>query len=441
MSHAIIVKNISKSYRLYKDPKDRIKESLSFSGKSYHQNFLANDNISFNIKKGEVVGIIGKNGSGKSTLLKMITGVLTPSSGSIQIDSKITALLELGAGFNPEMTGLENLYLSGSISGFSEKEMEEKLDTIIKFAEIGEFIHQPLKTYSSGMRARLGFAFAINVDPEVLIVDEALSVGDAAFQRKCYAKIEEMCKSQEITVLFISHSGSVIKQLCNRAILLHAGKLILDGDPKKVVNLYEKFVGSKALNANALQKEYINLLQNDKKNDKKIISHSFYNPNIIPKSTIEHMQNGAILSNVKLFNINNNLVNVLEKNETYIFTYQVHYKKNFENVRVNMRIHTTTGIVITGEALFLPKVAKNKTHTIKFEFKNILNEGEYFFSIATNSMTYGELITLHRIVDAYMIKVNVHENDGSRGLVSINAKGTVIEDERTVINSMLAPKF
>jgi len=425
MSYAIVVKNLSKSYKLYKDPKDRLKESLSFSRKSYHQDFLVNNDISFSIKKGEVVGIIGKNGSGKSTLLKMITGVLTPSSGSVNTRSKITALLELGAGFNPEMTGLENLYLSGSISGLTEKEMDKKVETIISFADIGEFIHQPLKTYSSGMKARIGFAFAINVDPEILIIDEALSVGDAAFQRKCYAKIEDMCTSKEVTVLFVSHSGDVIKQLCSRAMLLHSGTLILDGEPKKVVNLYEKFTGTKNFDIQTLQAEYVKMLEADAKPKKMEQSRAYFNKNLKSVSTVELHQNGARIFNIKLFDSNRNIVNVLEKNKIYTYCYDVEYFEDFKAVNVAMRIKNTKGIIITGDAQQILDVKKNKIYTIRFTFKNILNSGDYFFNCGSSTTSYGQFILLHQILDNYMFKVLADDKiDTSRGLVDFSFKGT-----------------
>ena len=180
---AISIKNVSKYYKLYNSPKDRLKESLSFSNKQYHKKFYATQNLSLDIKKGEILGIVGKNGSGKSTLLKLITSVLTPDEGSIKVNGKISALLELGSGFNPEFTGIENIFFYGTILGFSKQEMEAKLDDIIAFADIGDFIYQPLKSYSSGMKSRLGFAVAIHIEPEILILDEVLSVGDVLFQR------------------------------------------------------------------------------------------------------------------------------------------------------------------------------------------------------------------------------------------------------------------
>ena len=421
MQNSITIKQLTKKYRLYKQANDRLKESLSLTGKKYHTDFAANNNLSFEIKKGEVVGIIGTNGSGKSTLLKMITGVLTPTSGSIEVSGKITALLELGAGFNPEMSGLENLYLSGSVSGLSQEMIKQKIDEIVDFAEIGEFIYQPLKTYSSGMKARLGFAFAINVDPEILIIDEALSVGDAAFQRKCYAKIEHMCSSSAVTVLFVSHAGGVIKQLCDRAILLHQGEVVIDGEPKKVVNLYEKFTNSKDLDTQKLQEEYFNMLEDEKKPKSKVVTQSYYNPNLKSKSLVEYKQNGARITGVKLLCEDRNTVNVLEKNQNYTYVFNVEFFENFENLRFNSRIKDVKGVPITGHTKLLEKVKKNSRHHVEFKFKNILNSGEFFFNCGISANMYGERIKLHRIVDAYMIKVkNDNQNDNSREIVDFN---------------------
>ena len=239
---AISVKNLTKVYHLYDKPVDRLKEALNPFKKTYHHDFYAMNDVSFDIKKGETVGIIGKNGAGKSTLLKMITGVLTPTSGSVEVDGKIASLLELGAGFNPEMTGLENVYLNGTIMGFSKEDMDTKIDAILEFADIGEFIHQPVKMYSSGMFARLAFSVAINVEPDVLIVDEALSVGDMAFQYKCFSKMKEI-KDKGTTIALVTHSMPQILDNCNRAVLIHNGILMEDSyDMKHVVAEYEKII-------------------------------------------------------------------------------------------------------------------------------------------------------------------------------------------------------
>jgi lipopolysaccharide transport system ATP-binding protein len=223
MTVAISVKNLSKSYRMYPSPKEKLKELLHPFGKKYHKEFWALKDISFDVKKGECVGIIGRNGSGKSTLLQMICGVLQPTEGEVKVNGRISALLELGAGFNPEFTGRDNVYMNGALMGFNRQEMEERFDAITSFADIGQFIDQPVKTYSSGMFVRLAFSCAVNVDPDVLIVDEALSVGDALFQKRCFQKMEELV-SKGITMLFVSHDQETIRSMTSRAILLNRGR-------------------------------------------------------------------------------------------------------------------------------------------------------------------------------------------------------------------------
>ena len=242
-ANAITVKDVTKVYRLYDKPIDRLKESLSPTHKSYHKDFYALNGLSFNVEKGQTVGIIGTNGSGKSTILKIITGVLTPTTGQVDVEGKISALLELGAGFNMDYTGIENIYMNGTMMGYSRKEMDEKLQDILDFADIGDFVYQPVKTYSSGMFVRLAFALNINVEPEILIVDEALSVGDVFFQAKCYRKMEEI-KQRGTTILMVTHDmGSVIKY-CDRVVLLNKGHYVAEGAPGKMVDLYKKILAN-----------------------------------------------------------------------------------------------------------------------------------------------------------------------------------------------------
>ena len=239
--YAIQVQNVEKMYKLYDKPTDRLKESLGFSKKKRYKEHFALNNVSFNVKKGETVGIIGTNGSGKSTILKIITGVLNPTGGNIVVDGRISALLELGAGFNGEYTGIENVCLNGAMIGFTKEEIDEKLQDIIDFADIGDFINQPVKTYSSGMFVRLAFAVAINIDPEILIVDEALSVGDVFFQAKCYHKFEEFKKMGK-TILFVSHDLGSIGKYCDRVVLLNKGKKLNEGTPKEMIDIYKKLL-------------------------------------------------------------------------------------------------------------------------------------------------------------------------------------------------------
>jgi len=242
---AIKVDNISKIYRLYSRNLERLIDTMGISRKIRYREHYALRDVNFQVEKGETVGIIGTNGAGKSTMLKIITGVLTPNAGTVAIDGRISALLELGAGFNPEYTGLENVYLNGTLIGFSKEEMNDKLPKILEFADIGDYIHQPVRTYSSGMFVRLAFAVAINIEPEILIVDEALSVGDVFFQAKCYKKFEDF-RTQGKTILFVSHDLSSISKYCDKVILLNNGIMMGEGSPKEMINLYKKVLVNQA---------------------------------------------------------------------------------------------------------------------------------------------------------------------------------------------------
>jgi len=235
---AIRVKNVSKKYRLFPSPKERLKEALHPFGKKYHNEFWALKDVSFDVPKGQTLGILGRNGSGKSTLLQVIASVLQPTSGSVEINGRVSALLELGAGFNPEFTGRDNVILNGAIQGIPRDEMIERMPEIEAFADIGEFFDQPVKTYSSGMFVRVAFAAAINVDPDILIVDEALAVGDIAFQEKCYRKLAEF-QQQCVSVIFVTHDTSLIEELCNKAVLIDCGGIRYIGDPQDAVNEYD----------------------------------------------------------------------------------------------------------------------------------------------------------------------------------------------------------
>ena len=235
------IKNLSKKYALYEKQSDRLKEVLSPFRKSYHKDFYALKDISLNVEKGEALGIIGVNGSGKSTLLKIITGVLSQTSGTVEVHGKVSALLELGAGFNPEYTGLENIYLNGTMMGYSKKEIDERLNDILEFADIGEFINQPVKQYSSGMFVRLAFALSINVHPDILIVDEALSVGDIFFQAKCFKKISDM-KNEGTTIIMVTHDMGSILKYCDRALLLNKGDMVMIGNPHDTVDAYKRIL-------------------------------------------------------------------------------------------------------------------------------------------------------------------------------------------------------
>ena len=271
---AISIQNLTKIYHLYDKPQDRLKEALNPFKKSYHHDFYAMNDVSFEIKKGETVGVVGVNGAGKSTLLKMITGVLTQTSGSIETNGKIASLLELGAGFNPEMTGMENIYLNGTLMGFSKEEMDTKVDAILEFADIGEFIYQPAKIYSSGMFARLAFSVSINVDPDILIIDEALSVGDMRFQLKCMDKFNEFREAGK-TILFVTHDINSIKRFCTFSLWINNGQLESIGNTDQITDRYMDFLkidalkekeqlADKAINNNIAEVKNLIIFQDDK---------------------------------------------------------------------------------------------------------------------------------------------------------------------------------
>ena len=237
----IEIHDLVKTYKIYDKPIDRLKESLSITHKQYSREFHALNGISLDILRGDSIGILGRNGSGKSTLLKIITGVLSQTSGSVKVNGKISALLELGAGFNPEYTGLENIYLNGTMMGYTREEVSMKVEDILQFADIGDFIHQPVKTYSSGMFARLAFAVAINVEPEILIIDEVLAVGDSRFQMKCIEKMKEL-KEKGTTILFVSHATEQVKRFCDKAVWIKDGIVHMQGEVSQIVDLYENYM-------------------------------------------------------------------------------------------------------------------------------------------------------------------------------------------------------
>lgn len=401
---AIEVKNIKKEYRLYDKPSLRVKEALSIRGKKYHKVFSALRDISFQVEKGEMLGIIGKNGAGKSTLLKIITGVLTPTAGEIKINGKVSALLELGAGFNPEYTGIENIYLNGSMIGFTKQEMDMKLDDILTFADIGDFVYQPVKTYSSGMFARLAFAVAINVEPDILIVDEALSVGDVFFQAKCYKKLEDL-KNSGKTILFVTHDmGSVIRY-CNRAILINDGVIAAQGNPDEIVDLYKKvLVGQFDNNSeDDQQEEEIQGVQPVEGETWK--AYMLINPNcqIYGDKRAEIVDFG-------IFDENEAINNTVRKMREFTIKMKVHFYETITNPIFAFSIKDTKGTEITGTNTI---IEKTETGTVKageeiiIEFKQImrLQGGQYLVHLGCTGYEGDNLVVYNRLYDICCITV------------------------------------
>jgi teichoic acid transport system ATP-binding protein len=415
---AIRVGNLSKTYRLYDNPTDRVKEAINLFGKKYHREFFALHDISFNITKGETVGIIGKNGSGKSTLLKMITGVLTPTNGNIEVNGKISALLELGAGFNPELTGIENIYLNGTIMGYSKNAMDVKLPEIVSFADIGAFIHQPVKSYSSGMFARLAFAVAINVDPDILIVDEALSVGDIFFQAKCYKKFNEFKKKGK-TILFVTHDmGSIIKY-CDRVLVINEGILVEDGLPEQMVDVYKRILVN--LYHNEDEENKIRKSMDTKSLDDWKMQLTT-NPNYS-----DYGNKKAEIIDYAVFDDQGILTNVIMKNKEFQFKLRIKFNDNIKEPIFAFTIKDLRGTDITGTNTMLESIntginKQGKLIEVTFKQKITLQGGNYLVSFGCTGFENNEFVVYHRLYDIFDIHVIADKN--SVGFFDMN---TIIE--------------
>ena len=390
---AIHVEGLNKVYRLYDHNRDRLLDSLGLARKKRYREHFALRDVDLNVHQGECVGIIGTNGSGKSTILKIITGVLNPTSGSVQVNGRISALLELGAGFNYEYNGIENVYLNGTMIGFSEKEIDEKLQDILDFADIGDYVYQPVKTYSSGMFVRLAFAVAINIDPEILIVDEALSVGDVFFQAKCYHKFEEF-KKQGKTILFVSHDLSAISKYCDRAVLLNQGVKLGEGSPREMIDIYKQvLVGQYELpsgdkQSNLAADEDIRRAAAEKVDGK--------NPQALEYGTKEaeiveyYMTDGAGMK-----------TSAILKGDPFTLHMKVQAHKDLPAPIFALSIKNIKGVEITGtntmvEKSFLESVKAGEVLTITFTQKVRLQGGEYLLSLGVTGYE-GDTFTVYHL--------------------------------------------
>lgn len=394
MDSVIEIKNISKIYNLYNKPSDRLKEAL-FARQSRHTEFAALNDVSFNVNKGEILGIIGKNGSGKSTILKIITSVLTPTSGECIVKGKIAALLELGAGFNMEYTGIENIYLNGQMIGFSKEEMDKKLQDIIDFADIGEHIYQPVKTYSSGMFARLAFSVAISVDPDILIVDEALSVGDVFFQNKCYRRFEEF-RERGKTILFVTHDmGSVIRY-CNRCVLLNAGKKVAEGKPQEMVDLYKRIMVGQWNENEESSEEASSIQSSNVKNDQ------LWKDQISTNPDIEVYGDGrADIIDFGIFSDTGDIGNNVYKGDYYSVKMKVRINEDNLNPIFAFKLRDIKGTELTGTNTMLEDIdtsqcKKGDIVTITFRQKQYLQPGQYLVSFGCTAFEGDQFVVYCR---------------------------------------------
>ena len=416
---AIHVDRVSKVYKLYRRNRDRLIESLGLTKKKLSTPHYALKDVSLDIYKGETVGIIGTNGSGKSTILKIITGVLHETSGTVQVNGRISALLELGAGFNMEYNGIENIYLNGTMIGFSEKEIDEKLQDILDFADIGDFVYQPVKTYSSGMFVRLAFALNINVEPEILIVDEALSVGDVFFQAKCYRKMEEI-KKRGTTILMVTHDmGSIIKY-CDKVVLLNKGEFIAEGEPGHMVDLYKKILANQLDSLKEeLESDYSGGMLGDEKKAKVEESHSdgslMKDKITINTDRTEYGDGRAEIFDLGLFDARGNLTNLLLKGEMFTIKERIRFHAPIKCPIFTYTIRDKKGTDLTGtntmyEGCDIKPVGDGDVYDVSFTQKMTLQGGEYLLSMSCTGFEGEEHVVYHRLYNIANITVISNKN-------------------------------
>ena len=444
----ISVKKVSKVYRLYDRAIDRLLESISIRKKSYHKDFFALQDISFSVKKGEAVGIIGTNGSGKSTMLKIITGVLTPTSGIVETKGTICALLELGAGFNQDYTGIENIYMNGTMMGISKEEMDKKLPDILDFADIGDFVYQPVKSYSSGMFVRLAFALYISIDPEILIVDEALSVGDVFFQAKCYHRMDEL-KKKGTTILMVTHDLGSVMKYCDRVILFNKGEKVGEGLPGEMVDQYKKILAGKNPAAEKFVDEQDFLGDGttekpEKKGRRELLGRES-EAGVEPQTGTKHDRlmkdemsinpsaqlygNGkAEIVDFGIFDNEGKLSNILIKGENFTIRERIRFYDEIASPIFTFTIKDKRGMDLSGtNTLFegenIPGVKAGDEYICSFTQKMNLQGGEYLLSISCTGFEGGEHTVYDRKYD--ITSITVLSNKNTVGIYDMESKVTL----------------
>jgi lipopolysaccharide transport system ATP-binding protein len=456
MSEPVIqIHNLTKTYKLYHHPMDRLKEALHPRGREYHRPFHALHGLGFAVRRGEIVGIIGRNGAGKSTLLKILAGVLAPSQGSVTVEGRVSALLELGTGFSAERTGLDNIFINGALMGYSRREMSEKIDEITEFAELGEFIHQPLRTYSSGMKARLGFSVASTIDPDILILDEVLAVGDEMFRRKCYARMEEYFR-QGRTILHSTHSLKNIVEFCNRCILLDEGELLLDGPPQLVTVQYMRLLHAsgqerrdireelKSLNLDPVRKEEFARKTPADALDAPVASITAeptapakegprqrpqFIPNLKPKTTLVHQTAPVDIHDIHIETLDGERVNSLVMNEDYICRFRAIFSCDAEDVSFVFSIKHLRGTGICAERTpdqdsELLSTRAGEAYEAEWRFTCAMLPHTYFLTVAVMREEDGSRVPLIRITDAIAFMVQ-RQGEKRPGLVNLTKSARI----------------
>ncbi len=437
---AVRAHGLSKTYHLYDSPQDRLKQMLlgRWRKQPYYREVAALQSISFEVNRGETLGLVGRNGSGKSTLLQLIVGVLTPTAGEVSIQGRVAALLELGAGFNPEFSGRDNVFMNARLLGLTDAETRGRFDDIAEFAEIGAFMDEPVKTFSSGMFVRLAFAVAINVNPDILVVDEALSVGDEAFQRKCFARIRAF-KEAGGTLLFVSHSSTAVIELCDRAICLDHGAALCAGAPRRVIEIYHKLIYAPLERAEEIKAKLrqdlgpaLHQLPDEDRDAGQAGAEraaeaerqslkAWLDPNLKPKSTTAYPEDGAAITDPRLETPDGERVNILVNRCEYVYVYRVHFTRDAEGVRFGMLIKTLSGFELGGAATSPADegvaARAGETYEVRFRFRCNLAATAYFLNAGVSARRNGQERYLARLIDIAMFRVQAPANSLATCLV------------------------
>lgn len=418
----IVIDNVAKAFSIFKRPADRLLQMLSMGTRRYYDVFMALNGVSLMVGRGETVGIVGANGSGKSTLLQVIAGLLQPNGGSVTVHGRPAALLELGAGFNPEFTGRENIYLNAAILGLTQEEIDARYDSIVEFSGLADFIDRAVNTYSSGMYVRLAFSIAVSVDPDILIVDEALAVGDEGFQRKCLARIQAM-RDAGTTILFVSHAMGMITQLCDRAILMDRGEILIDGEPKEVASNYFRLIRAPGHDRERVRTEILHH-KSVRDDETPPELEAGMDEAVVSESRVEHGGDGATISDPRIETMNGHRVNQLVRGRTYVLRYEVAFSEPCHKVRFATLFKNKAGIEIAGRATHrltddLPDFDPGDRVSVAFEFTCALMSGTYFANTGVNGVVDGARQSLHRILDALMFQVLPDPDDSLIGIVDM----------------------
>ena len=424
---ALAVSGLSKVYRRYASPWDRVRQAMRRGAPSHVGEHWALRDVSFAVAPSETVGIVGRNGSGKSTLLQIIAGTMRPTVGMVRASGRISALLELGAGFHPDFTGVENARLNAAILGLSDQEIDAALPSIAAFADLGDHLGQPLRTYSSGMAVRLAFAVAVHVRPDILIVDEALAVGDEAFQRKCFARLERF-RAGGGTILFVSHAAAHITQLCDRAILLDDGEILLDGDPREVVTQYHRLLFAPA-ERRAVLRTAIRTSELERPEIAPPAADAFLDATLRPASTVAYEPSGAVISDVIVTTPDGAPVNMLRRGGAYEIRCRVTFAVEASGVSFGTLIRTVSGTELAGGSTAADGHALSIVHAgevwqVRHAFRCRLLPGTYFVNAGVSAETGAERRFLHRLVDAAMFKVMPDSDRWRAGMVDLDFEST-----------------